>query len=70
MFSLWMMMQSYSRTFWCGFTAFLTVLKEEWKDMTVGGTLLRQENQRYSFSAGEWWAKGQKPHQTSTTTLI
>ncbi len=33
---------------------FLTVLKEEWKDMTVGGTLLRQENQRYSFSAGEW----------------
>ena len=37
---------------------FLTVLKEEWKDMTVGGTLLRQENQRYSFSAGEWWEKG------------
>lgn len=26
--------------------------------MTVGGTLLRQENQRYSFSAGEWWEKG------------
>ncbi len=26
--------------------------------MTVGGTLLRRENQRYSFSAGEWWEKG------------
>ena len=43
---------------------FLTVLKEEWKDMTVGGMLLRLENQRYSFSAGEWWEKGRStPNQ-------
>ena len=39
---------------------FLTVLKEEWKDMTVGGMLLRLEKQEYSFSAGQWWENGKK----------
>ena len=43
---------------------FLTVLKEEWKDMTVGGMLLRLEKQEYSFSAGQWWEKGKNtPNQ-------
>lgn len=37
---------------------FLSGLKEEWKCMTVGGSLLREEEPDVLFCAGEWWKDG------------
>lgn len=37
---------------------FLSGLKEEWKTMTVGGTLLQLEHPEHLFCAGEWWRDG------------
>ena len=37
---------------------FLTTVKDEWKNITVGGTLLREERPHILFSAGEWWENG------------
>ena len=57
MFSLWTMMQSYSRTSGAALRIF-NCFKRRVEGHDCSGTLLRQENQRYSFSAGEWWEKG------------
>lgn len=37
---------------------FLSGLKDEWKNMTVGGTLLQLEHPERLFCAGEWWQDG------------
>ena len=37
---------------------FLTTVKNEWKNITVGGILLREECPHILFSAGEWWEDG------------
>ena len=37
---------------------FLSGLKDEWKTMTVGGTLLQLERPERLFCAGEWWKDG------------
>ena len=43
---------------------FLTMLKETWKDMTIGGAMLREECPYLLYCAGEWWQNGeiQNPH--------
>ncbi|MEY8337936.1 glycosyltransferase [Lachnospiraceae bacterium 62-35] len=35
-----------------------STLKEEWKDMTIGGAMLREDYPYMLFCAGEWWEKG------------
>jgi GT2 family glycosyltransferase len=37
---------------------FLSTVREEWKDITVGGALLREEQPHILFCAGEWWENG------------
>lgn len=37
---------------------FLRVVKEEWKDITLGGTMLREDKPYELYAAGEAWAKG------------
>lgn len=37
---------------------FLTTVKDEWKNITVGGALLREEYPYILFCAGEWWENG------------
>lgn len=37
---------------------FLRICKEEWKDLSVGGMMLREENPYQLFAAGEKWEKG------------
>lgn len=37
---------------------FLATVKDEWKDITVGGALLREEHPYILFCAGEWWEDG------------
>lgn len=37
---------------------FLATVKDEWKDITVGGALLREEYPYILFCAGEWWENG------------
>lgn len=37
---------------------FLATAKEEWKDITVGGAMLREDYPHMLFCAGEWWEKG------------
>lgn len=37
---------------------FLSVVKEEWKNITVGGAMLREDYPYMLFCAGEWWDKG------------
>lgn len=43
---------------------FLTMLKETWKTMTIGGAMLREECPYLLYCAGEWWQNGeiQNPH--------
>lgn len=43
---------------------FLTMLKEKWKTMTIGGAMLREDYPHLLFCAGEWWRDGeiQNPH--------
>lgn len=37
---------------------FLTTVKDGWKNITVGGALLREEYPYILFCAGEWWENG------------
>lgn len=37
---------------------FLTTVKDKWKNITVGGALLREEYPYILFCAGEWWENG------------
>lgn len=37
---------------------FLSTLKEEWKDIMVGGAMLREDYPHMLFCAGEWWQDG------------
>lgn len=37
---------------------FLATAKEEWKDITIGGAMLLEEEPHILFCAGEWWEKG------------
>lgn len=37
---------------------FLCTVKEEWKDITVGGIMLREDYPYMLFCAGEWWENG------------
>ncbi len=37
---------------------FLSTLKDEWKDMTVGGAMLREDNPYMLYCAGEFWKNG------------
>lgn len=37
---------------------FLSTVKEAWKDMTVGGAMLREDYPHMLFCAGEWWENG------------
>ncbi len=37
---------------------FLRIRKEEWKDITMGGTMLQEEEPYLLFAAGESWQKG------------
>ena len=37
---------------------FLSTVKEIWKDITIGGALLREDYPYLLLCAGEWWKKG------------
>lgn len=37
---------------------FLSTVKKEWKDITVGGVMLREDYPYMLYCAGEWWEKG------------
>ena len=37
---------------------FLSTIKEIWKDITIGGALLREDYPYLLLCAGEWWKKG------------
>lgn len=36
---------------------FLSTVKEIWKDITIGGALLREDYPYLLLCAGEWWKK-------------
>ena len=37
---------------------FLSTIKQTWKDITIGGALLREDYPYLLLCAGEWWKKG------------
>lgn len=37
---------------------FLTTVKDEWKDVSIGGAMMREEHPYILFCAGEWWENG------------
>ena len=37
---------------------FLATVREEWKNITLGGTMLREDFPYMLFCAGEWWKNG------------